>query len=123
MASCGQILQAVIRTARVSSQGLTRERSASKLKCSLKQYLVDSGPGSVLINVYSKFLSVWFPWDSSQGGNCLNQTQRDRQMKDRGREAESKEKKRQERKRWSEKEKQKGREKELIYTHNIYLYP
>jgi hypothetical protein len=34
-----QILQTVIRQTRVSSQGLTREGSASKLKCSFTQLL------------------------------------------------------------------------------------
>lgn len=42
-------LQAIIRLARVSSQRLTGEEPASKLKHPFIQHLVDFGPGSLLI--------------------------------------------------------------------------
>lgn len=61
LASLVQNLKAVIRLARASSQGFTREESASRLKCSFTQssHLVDSGPGRLLIKGCPKFLSVW----------------------------------------------------------------
>lgn len=87
-------LQAVIRLARVSSQGLTGEEPASKLKCPFTQHLVDLGPGSLLIKGQHRFLSVWFliglltRWQPAYSDMV-----RQRQMKDRGRETGRKEEK------------------------------